>query len=411
MAKFQTILLAMVSLSLLSLSPSHSQEASKSDYSKLVHKVIELVDKHFYSSEIYKNDFVQPARALVNDCSTIKSREALSKAINKALTALKSSHCQFVTDDDEIYYFLISLFKSLAHKPSDKIAVPGFVCGGAGFDSKQVRYVLDGSPAHVQGIQTGDQILSLNGNEDWTYGDIVKNGKDHLTLRVKRGDKHLTFVIHPPLYEIYPAYVNAMKRSLKYITRSGKTMGYIHVFAGGALSHEALEGLILGSLVKTDGLILDLRDGYGASDLSDLDVFYRKANDYPVMVSKGRDGKAHSIQYYYDKPLVVLINEGSRSGKEILAYSLKQSKRATLVGSNTAGYVVAGRLFDIDDHAKLYLAVKDITLNGERLEGKGVAPDVVVKNDDHTYEGYQHQLDVAIATLEKQLSQKPADLR
>ncbi|MBP6349948.1 MAG: hypothetical protein KA392_10455 [Candidatus Obscuribacter sp.] len=411
MAKILKQLIALTTLSLLSQTLSHSQQAQQVDCGEIVKKVDGLVDKNFYSPEIYKNDFVSAKQALLADCSKIEDRQALSVAINNALLSLKSSHCQFVTDEDEVYYFLISLFKSMAGKSGEKIAVPGFVCGGAGFASKQIRYVLNGTPAASKGMQVGDTVLSINGKQDWTYGDIVKNGNQVLDIKVQRGERLLTFVFKPVHSELYPAYVNAMERSLKYIKKDGKTLGYIHVFAGGALSHDALEGLVLGPMIKTDGLILDLRDGYGASDLSDLDIFYRRASDYPIMVSKGHNGKAHTVQYFYDKPLVVLINEGSRSGKEILAYSLKQSKRATLVGTNTAGYVVAGRLFDIDEHAKLYLAVNDITLNGERLEGKGVAPDVVVKNEDHTYEGYQHQLDVAIATLEKQLSQKAADLR
>ncbi|MBK9206168.1 MAG: hypothetical protein IPL73_27910 [Candidatus Obscuribacter sp.] len=69
-----------------------------------------------------------------------------------------------------------------------------------------------------------------------------------------------------------------------------------------------------------------------------------------MMKSTGKDGRTRTVNYCYDKPLVVLINEGSRSGKEIIAYALQKSKRAVLVGTNTAGYVVAGRLFERIDH-------------------------------------------------------------
>jgi carboxyl-terminal processing protease len=76
--------------------------------------------------------------------------------------------------------------------------------------------------------------------------------------------------------------------------------------------------------------------------------------------------------------MAVLINGGTRSGKEIMAFGLKRSKRATLFGDTTAGYVVGGKYNPIDSRAILYLAVVDIKLAGEQLEGKGVSPDVAV---------------------------------
>jgi len=104
---------------------------------------------------------------------------------------------------------------------------------------------------------------------------------------------------------------------------------------------------------------------------------------------------------------VVLINGGSRSGKELLAYSFKAAGRARLVGENTAGAVVAGRLYPLDGKCALYLAVCDITLEGkqkDRLEGVGVAPDIVVLNKNHDQIGYGLQLSSAFEALEKQLA-------
>jgi hypothetical protein len=50
--------------------------------------------------------------------------------------ALKISHCQFVTDNDEIFIFSFSATRQTREK-----AVAGFVCGGAVLPDR-VRYVL-----------------------------------------------------------------------------------------------------------------------------------------------------------------------------------------------------------------------------------------------------------------------------
>ena len=137
-------------------------------------------------------------------------------------------------------------------------------------------------------------------------------------------------------------------------------IGYIHLWAGGAESHDVFEEMLGTKLAKTDGLILDMRDGYGGNSLDDLDYFYRNPAGYPTFSMKDRAGKKVGSEMFYDKPLVALINGGSRSGKELLALSLKRSGRAKLVGERTAGYVLGGRLFTIDDRTALYLAVDDV---------------------------------------------------
>jgi carboxyl-terminal processing protease len=75
--------------------------------------------------------------------------------------------------------------------------------------------------------------------------------------------------------------------------------------------------------------------------------------------------------------MVVLINEGVRSGKEALAYQFKKTRRALLVGTRTAGAFLAGKgFFAEEDHGYLlYLAVKDVRLDGQEIEGQGVSPD------------------------------------
>ena len=90
-----------------------------------------------------------------------------------------------------------------------------------------------------------------------------------------------------------------------------------------------------------------------------------------------RQGRAEVANARWRKPLVGIIDEGSRSGMEILAHGLKKAA-VLLVGMKTAGAVVAGRAFGSSDNSLLLLAVADVRVDGERLEGAGVAPDIEV---------------------------------
>lgn len=100
----------------------------------------------------------------------------------------------------------------------------------------------------------------------------------------------------------------------------------------------------------------------------------------------------------------MLVNEGSRSAKEILAFGFQQYQIGPVVGSRTAGYVVAGRPFLMKDNSLLYVAVADVYVNGDqRLEGKGVVPDIVVPFSVEYAQGVDPQKEQAIATLLEQL--------
>ncbi|WP_371933082.1 S41 family peptidase [Bradyrhizobium sp. CCGUVB23] len=80
------------------------------------------------------------------------------------------------------------------------------------------------------------------------------------------------------------------------------------------------------------------------------------------------------------KPVAMLVNGGTRSGKEILAYGFKKYGLGEVIGSRTEGAVLAATAFLIDG-GLLLLAVGHVQVDGERLEGDGVAPTIEVQAD------------------------------
>jgi carboxyl-terminal processing protease len=135
-----------------------------------------------------------------------------------------------------------------------------------------------------------------------------------------------------------------------------------------------LESAVSGKFADTDAFILDLRDGFGGRPERFADVFFR-----PDVKVNWDFGSNKNVQHFgYGKPLVVLINSGSRSAKELLSYILKSSKRATLIGTQTAGNVLGTSPNRINDWCILELPMVDVSVDGVRLEKNGVQPNIKV---------------------------------
>ena len=95
----------------------------------------------------------------------------------------------------------------------------------------------------------------------------------------------------------------------------------------------------------------------------------------------GRNGETGFVDVKWRKPVAALINEGTRSGKEVLAYGFKEYRLGELVGHRTEGAVLAATAFLIGDDDLLLLAVEDVLVDGQRLEGVGVTPTIEVPFD------------------------------
>jgi carboxyl-terminal processing protease len=147
---------------------------------------------------------------------------------------------------------------------------------------------------------------------------------------------------------------------------------------------------------RPTGFVIDLRDGWGGASPDYLRIF---DTQIPVIERVERGGESQRVDRHIHVPAAVLINRGSRSGKEAIAYGVKQHHLAKLVGERTGGAVLAGGIFCLEDGAVLYLASGAVTVDGEVLEGKGVAPDVAVPFDIRYAAGRDLQLEAALDAL------------
>src|SRR6202158_1752299 len=103
--------------------------------------------------------------------------------------------------------------------------------------------------------------------------------------------------------------------------------------------YQRLEHLLSQSPLKdADALIWDLRDGWGGAIPEYLDLFNTRA---PTMQVIDRSGASEFENVKWRKPVAMLVNGGTRSGKEILAYGFKKYRLGEVIGSRNAGGVPA----------------------------------------------------------------------
>ena len=81
-----------------------------------------------------------------------------------------------------------------------------------------------------------------------------------------------------------------------------------------------------------------------------------------------------------DKPLVVLVDQGSASASEILSGALKDNKRATLLGTQTFGKGLVQSVRPLGDGSGLAVTIaKYLTPNGTDINKEGIPPDIIVE--------------------------------
>jgi carboxyl-terminal processing protease len=206
-----------------------------------------------------------------------------------------------------------------------------------------------------------------------------------------------------PIRRIDPKkeWLKAQVAGTRILERQGRRVGYAPIWSCAGMEYqETLTTALRESLADVDALVLDLRGGWGGCNPDFVGLFDPAV---PDLTRIRRDGSRSVFRSGWRRPLVVLIDGGSRSGKELVARALQKSRRAVIVGERSAGAVLAGRPFLLSDGSLLFLAVEDVLVDGERLEGTGVTPDVPVAADLPYAEGRDPQLERALGLAVEQL--------
>jgi carboxyl-terminal processing protease len=246
---------------------------------------------------------------------------------------------------------------------------------------------IEDTPAWKAGLKTNDKIVKINDEltRDMTLIDAVKKlrGKPgdpvNITILRESEKKVLEFKIVRDIIKI---------KDIKEARILEDGTGYIRLVEfrentpqdiTAALERLSKEGM--------NALILDLRNNPGGL----LDTAVKVAEKFiekgkKIVYTKGRKPQqnlefiSHEAHPILNIPMVVLINEGSASGSEIVAGALQDYKRAIILGTKSFGKGSVQTVVPLRDGSALRLTTsKYFTPLGKVIHGKGVIPDIVVE--------------------------------
>ena len=274
-----------------------------------------------------------------------------------------------------------------------------------GFDNDtgycKIVKVMDNSPALEAGLRAEDLLVAVDGKDmrNVTTSEIVTyiKGPEKTTVDLKiyrEGEMdYLDFTVERRKIET-PTVVYSMdedKIATIQITEFDEiTLGQFE---------ESL------AQAKKDGmkaLVLDLRDNPGGSLQTVVAIAGHILPKGLVVYTEDKDGDRK--EYNCDGkdelqgPMVVLVNGNSDSASEILAGSIKDYKKGTILGTTTFGKGIVQKIFAISAGSAVKLTISHYyTPSGADIHGVGIEPDEELELDVEAYleDGTDNQMNRA----------------
>lgn len=258
----------------------------------------------------------------------------------------------------------------------------------------QVEYVdevltivspIKGSPAEAAGLEPGDQIIKVNGEElaGLSFLDAVEKVRgpqgSTVHLRVRRNGFELDVEVTRDVIKVPEAEISWQE-----------DIAVIQLTQFGRITEEELRPEVQNIINKgPKGIVLDLRSNPGGL-LSAADevvsLFVHVGTPYVEV----RTRKEDKFQYTTGTqvvpesiPVVVLINEGSASASEIVAGALQDMDRATIIGAKSFGKGTVQQVLQFNDQSSLKMTIAEwYTPDGNKIDGEGVHPDIGISEVD-----------------------------
>ena len=350
-----------------------------SDSRQLVLDAWTLVNEGFYDPE--KFDEIQWKRIRQKTLQKqIETSEEAYSAIEDMLRPLDDPYTRVLRPKD------YELLKSSNF--GSEINGVGLQLGEDDNNKVKVISTLGGSPAEEAGIVSGDLIETVDGISSEELGLANTASK----LRGESGTKVLV-EISSESGEIRE--IDLERRSVdlrpvrtKRLRDDSHTIGYLRItqFSESVPKkvEEALQEL---KEKEVEGLILDLRNNSGGLVSSGIAVADSLLSEKPIVETKNRNGIKDAItsqkETSYDGPMVTLVNKGTASASEILAGSLQDNGRSTLLGEQTYGKGLIQSLKSLGENSGVAITVASyLTPKGNNIQGQGITPDKLLDLPD-----------------------------
>ncbi|MBR1691815.1 MAG: S41 family peptidase [Lachnospiraceae bacterium] len=265
----------------------------------------------------------------------------------------------------------------------------------------RITKVMNGSPAEEAGVLDGDVIVKVDGENvlGLSLSDIVSKIKgpentqvllslyregesDYIELSVTRRQIESPTVV----YEMLDGHI-----------------AYIQITEFDSVTTDQFKtALEQAKADQMESLILDLRDNPGGNLTDVVAIAGEILPKGLVVYTEDKNGKRQEYRSdgknELDVPMVVLVNGYSASASEILAGSIKDYNKGTILGTTTYGKGIVQRIYSVSDGSAIKLTVSHYyTPNGNDIHGVGIEPDETLEFDTEAYQqdGTDNQLERA----------------
>jgi len=264
------------------------------------------------------------------------------------------------------------------------------------------------SPAEKAGLQAGDQVIAVNGQD---VTSLVPEAVRQKVLGPEDTTVKLTIQrpgqIAPFDVQITRAIILIPSVTSKMLDKS---IAYIQIANFGDSTTSDFHSQLAALMARNpQSLILDLRYNPGGNLDTAISVASEFISSGVIVSEKSGDGTltphdAASGGLATDKslPMIVLVNAYSASASEIVAGALQDTGRARLLGETTYGKGTVQHWVPLSDNqgAVAVTIARWLTPNGNTIDKKGLTPDMLVKMTVDDIKANQDlQLDAAVKQL------------
>ena len=269
--------------------------------------------------------------------------------------------------------------------------------------------IFDNSPANDAGLQVGDIIYKIDGEE------VAGTDMDILVKTKIRGEEGTSFkmtVLRGD--DRKEVELDLTRRSIEVETVAGKMLdnniGYIAVSQFDAVTSEQFKSNI--ESLQSQGmtkLIVDLRGNPGGLLDQVVDMLDYILPEGLVLYTEDKYGERE--EYYSDGshelkiPMVVLVNENSASASEVFTATFRDFEWGTVVGKTTFGKGIVQNVLPLGDGTAVKITTQHYyPPSGYDLHKVGIKPDLEVDLNEGAKIGTDsdNQLSAAIDILKNE---------
>ena len=326
-------------------------------------RVWELVRDKYFDDKFRGVDWLAMKGKYRDDAAAAPDDTALYRVLARLCAELKQSHLAALPP------------RTVHEKDTEHRAAVGLRWQNLG-GNRIVTDVIPGGAAAAAGVKTGWILLARNGRPiDERDIFVSKLGQPVAFTFRDLEERTVELTLEPRLLDFERLVARDLPGGFRYLRFDRFSRESMHWLSDQLKAHRS-----------APGVVIDLRQNPGGNTFVNFvaveEFFDRRVPMGRFVQRNGRTRETHGIALFsarYAGRVAILMGPGSASASEIFAHVLQTEKRGIVVGRRSAGAVIVSRFYDLPGGGQLQVPIQDyVGLDGQRLEGRGVVPDVEV---------------------------------